>query len=184
MKIQNFDINEFLRYIIVGFYFSLLLYFSISSQELKEIVDTIGSSNIFELISLFSIASGTMIYTLYRAFFYPLIINIIITLLIKKRFLKLSNQKNERINNIITNIDIKRWSIENESIKAKLYEWASQIHFLYTLSISSLLINLGSFFHNDFKLNYGFLISIVSLLLSVIHHYRYKVFELKIIYNS
>ncbi len=172
---EKFDTNELLRYLAIGIFFTFLNYLSIDKVIIEKQISALGSDSLSVILIAFFLVSGITIYTLYRSLFYPLVMNPFLTRITSK-------EQKKNISAIIIEADIKRWK-KDEPIQKKLYEWGSQVHYLYNLSICCFLAFAIQACIPDFNLNDFVTLStgITLLFVGVIHHYRYKLFENKII---
>ena len=233
---EKFDINQLLRYFIVGGYLVLLLFLfggvriaqsGVSNRiaESKEpqirefILDTVktapveaGLKNAGDqterlkersdtslpadpaLVTFFSLVAGFLIYILYRATLFPLVLNPLILLLSK--FLNrnsLSDNarrgnyypgKSLRVWKAIENADMERWKLEG-GVKEHLAEWASQVHFLYNIALVHLVLLAIPFLAPglivDVNVRTNAVLGLFFFSVGILHHVRYKNNELKLI---
>lgn len=183
---EKYTINDLLRYILIGAFFTTLLYLISDKTVLQENIKIIGQSSLTASGLVLSLMSGAIIYLLYRSFLYALIINPIATIFVKPFIIKNLGQefKPYGISKTIRMIDKKRWALKDEGSKKSLIEWASQVHFLYNVAFcglySYLLTNLfPTFFKGADK--YLISLAVITFILSLIHHIRYKRMEVEIL---
>jgi hypothetical protein len=174
---EKFDINELLRYVVVGTYFLFLTYITCDHEYLKTQIDLVGKKTVaaagFGLTLLF----GTLFYILYRALLYPWLNFIVTSLTQPYRSHVKSTTANDSTAETIEKTDEQLWKSDNEKAKDKLSEWASQVHYLYNFSFISLFVWIEgrlckTFFisstNNFIYLFFGFMLA------AIIHHIRYK----------
>lgn len=173
---EKFDVNELLRYLIIGIFVIFINYLNLDNEIFKEQIQIIGVENISTVLIGLSILFGFFLYVFYRSIFYPLFFNPIITCLTNNKRKRIFPEYSKLgVFEIIKKTDVKRWGINSEGSKKRLYEWASQIHFLYNLSISC-FISLIIDWHP-----YLFIFSIILLSAAALHHVRYKYFEIEVL---
>lgn len=177
---KDLNLNELLRYFIVGVFVVMLLYFLSDRATIEEHLNLVGKGDAFGIFSFLSLTIGAVIYVFYRAFIHPILINPTIVYFMKSKYKKeLPGTKNLTILGIISYVDLKRWKIENENIRKSLSEWASQVHFLYNLSLGCLCALIWVYNAENLKtLGSGF---VILLFVSILHHYRYKSMEINAI---
>ena len=174
---EKLNLNELLRYYTIGLFFTFILLISIDKSNIK------GYEKYLEIdyFLTISLVNGFIIYIFYRSFLYPMILNPFVVILTnnkrKKAFPKF---KTYSLKKIITKTDLKRYKLNNQKYDNILKEWASQIHFLYNISVSCFLIYfLHLSFPNIIKQEINFLlIGTIFISLSILHHFRFKYMEI------
>ncbi len=183
--LEKFNTNEFLRYLNIGVFFVSINFFFIQENILTSKLNIIGKESFATILIGLSLISGTTIYILYRAVIYSALINPFITFITQKKRIKAISEST-KTSDAIFKMDIVRWKIKDENIHKRLDEWASQIHFLYSLSICCLIVFLYSKIHQQYYNDTTSLIYwwLTILLITVYHHVRYKLFEIEIIKSN
>ncbi len=187
---DKLDLNELLRYFVIGLFFMLLNYLVINPNCVAEQLALFGKEGIVLLFSGISLVSGAIIYVLYRAFFYPILVNPLTTWVTHSRrkikFVLFRTRKHWPWE-IILIMDKKRWKVTGDMFTKNLPEWASQVHFLYNLAFSCLGVWLLNRYVPSIYVGYGSqkLLLTFGLLLAIalLHHIRYKHFETEVLYE-
>jgi hypothetical protein len=174
---KDLNLNELLRYFFIGIFLIMLLYISFDETFMKEQLKVLGTG-LFGVLSLLSLTLGAIVYVIYRAITYPLIINPLITLslwkLYKRAFPEIKTS-------YIRHIDLLRWKSKDERIK-NLSEWASQVHFLYNLTFVCGIVWVASYYNSNINLSkWIYILGSLNLIFSIIHHIRYKIRELNLL---
>jgi hypothetical protein len=179
---KDLSLNELLRYFSIGVLTIMLLYIPYDKNLIAANIKIFGSGDVFGIFIFIAFTIGTIIYILYRSFFYPLIFNPLISLFFLDIYRKMFNSEKMDIWEAIFRIDSKRWTTSDENIKKRLSEWASQVHFLYNISMTFLYISIISCFYTYVStIKCWFIYFLLSFILSAVHHYRYKMLEVKIL---
>lgn len=180
---DKFNLDEFLRYLITGIFFVFLNYIMINLDVVNKEISTLGKESVPTIAVGLCLLSGFVIYVIYRAFFYPLILNYVATYLTNGlRRKAMPEFVGKGLDETITLTDLKRWGI-GDSKRKGLTEWAGQIHFLYNMAISCLLVSfLQKANQTIYKEGINLILAgIILLSLAMIHHLRYKRFEIRAI---
>ena len=142
----NFDINQFLRFLLAGGW-AIACYLFINPTEFKKGIEGNGITSI-----IFALIIGSIIYIIHRALIYPNIYKLICFILWICRIIKkwdwgfvilfIPSPREIRHN-------FRRWSErkkENSFSSKHIIEWGSQVHFLYCSAfacLASILISKG-----------------------------------------
>ena len=179
---KDISFNEVLRYFIIGIFFLITNVICLQKAYLCEVIEYSFDGKSFGVITGICLLTGTIIYTLYRAFFYQFLINPFMVFLLKRKF----EIQDMSIYEYIVKNDIKRLSMDKDAVRKHLSEWAAQVHLLFNMSICLfynyiIVIFFPQYYSNHF---YYFLIGFITLVLSFANIYKYKVFERKVIFEN
>lgn len=174
---EKFNINEFLRYLSLGVFFVFLSYLEIDSSFFEKHAKVLENDSESVILIGLCLLSGTFAYVVYRATWYPLF-----------HWLIVWGTRSRRNSTDATNCELIRqddehlWSMSEGGQRKSLYEWASQIHFLYNLSLLCFYVYLMSYLiPKIYSTNcILILIGLILLAVSVFHHCRYKVRQIEI----
>lgn len=179
---KELNLNETLRYFSSGVFLTILLYFSIDEKIIKDQFESFGNGDIFGIFIFICFTIGTLIYVINRASIYPLIFNPIVNSFFYEKIKTKLPDNQKSFCSFITYLDIQRRSNSDESIKKELAEWAGQVHFLYNISFTFVIIWIVSFINKNVSPIKNWLYYfLITLIIAIIHHIRYKNRELKIL---
>ena len=179
---KDLSFNEVLRYFVIGIFFLISNAICLQKAYLCEVIEYSFDDKSFGVITGICLLIGTIIYTLYRAFFYQFLINPFMAFLLKKRF----DIQGSSISDFIIQVDKERLFVDKDTVRKYLSEWAAQVHLLFNISICLfynyiIVVFFPQYYSNHF---YYFWIGIVTLILSFANIYKYKVFERKVIFEN
>lgn len=179
---KDFNLSEYIRYIIVGLA-SVLIYYYLS----------IDQSSVFKGFEILAIALviGFIVYSFHRAVLYPLINSIILSLL---HLIYYKNKKGKRLyiqlpwpNKNCIEYDRLRWKCIESGCEIKyLKEWGNQIHFLYCVSWIMLFYQIADKYCilNTYRVpRYWHWITLIVLVAAIIHQIRCQIYEMSILYD-
>ena len=182
-KLPDLNLNDLLRSGFAGAFFILVTAtaFNDPGQLLKDNKDVAGA-----LVALgvpVSLIIGSVIYVLHRAIPFPFLYWLFSGFVYCKD--NKDNKDRTKDNKGIRHLDITRWknNRKENSLQRRLVEWASQIHFLYCLSWSSIsALCLGDIFMWEQSSTYfGVWIPFAFFFPSaIVHHYRYLLWEYRV----
>ena len=179
-KLPDLNLNDLLRSGFAGAFFILVTAtaFNDPGQLLKDNKDVAGA-----LVALgvpVSLIIGSVIYVLHRAIPFPLLYWLFSGCVYCK-----DNKDRTKDNKGIRHLDITRWknNRKENSLQRRLVEWASQIHFLYCLSWSSIsALCLGYIFMWEQSSTYFRAWIPIAFFFpsAIVHHYRYLLWEYRV----
>lgn len=175
---KEFSLDEFLRYIVVGSFFIFINILAIDKVFLNKIITIVEKQNVISILIGLTILFGVLIYSIYRAFIFQVLINPLVVKCCKK---SLGMATSDSVYDYMYEKDIKRINLDKPALKKYLSEWASQIHILYNFSLSLVYLFILKFFYPAyFEVNYFFLfIALLLFLIGLYYHVKYKIFEQK-----
>jgi hypothetical protein len=180
----NFDINQFLRFLLAGGW-GLACFLFINPNYFQKLLD---SSSSLDLI-LVALVIGSIIYIVHRALIYPNIYKIICIILCVFRVIKKWDwgfllpffPSQSEIKE-----DHRRWSDRKKenSFGKNIVEWASQVHFLYCSALASLFtVVVSSKLGNDYdvtRLHYVQTVFGILALAGFVSNLRLVIYDLKL----
>lgn len=181
---KDFSLGEWLRYGFAGAIALLtaLLRYPEASTFLTSKTALLQSLLVIGLVLLI----GSLIYVIHRAILYPIFYRIgSVIFFYKKSELRKRLLIPWWVDQKQADLDIERWKrLNNEtSIQKYLSEWASQIHYLYSVTWAIILgIIFGSFVgwevdENSQTNSYYWYAAIIIFVISIVHHARYLYYE-------
>ncbi len=185
MDKPQLNYNEYLRYTFAGG-FGILTYLYLNPPILNTLFDEKGAIKDSLFLVLLSILLGSFLYTLHRAFLYP------ICLKVNYIFLRLSNIEETNIKwhkyvftqEYIKKEDFRRWGQRDnpKSFAKNLIDWAAQVHFLYCC-VWAILVS-WIFTENITRENYltknWLYFTTAIFIISLRNHYRLLLYDIDV----
>ena len=167
---QNFNLNDLLRYGFAGAVFLILM--AVGFERPQVLLEK-DFTNAFVVAALSGVALtvGCVLYALHRAVPYPALY-------------LLFSKLNHRVGSSI-DLDVTRWKngAKTNSLQSKMSDWGAQVHFLYCIAwagFSSLLLgHLADWKRTNLWVSILGL-SVTFLVSALWHHFRYQKWEKRV----